>query len=170
MQTWIRSESVVFWKTREPYGWLSNMCAGYPIEARVGPLAGRFPASEHLYIAMKYRDPARAAWLLATRNPIEAKRRSHAQHDLWFPDWDDRRLAAMREVLLTKFRQHRDLARLLLQTGDRPIVEASSRDQFWGATPPTAPVLHGENHLGLLLMDLRAYIRDCARRHREQRQ
>ena len=43
---------------------------------------------------------------------------------------------------------------LLLRTGDKPIVEISYRDPFWGAKPQ-GEYLVGTNALGRLLMELR---------------
>jgi type I restriction enzyme S subunit len=46
--------------------------------------------------------------------------------------------------------------RLLDSTGDRPIVEDSRKDAFWGAIPDaTDTTLTGCNVLGQLLMELR---------------
>jgi len=42
-----------------------------------------------------------------------------------------------------------------LQESDRPIVEESSRDPFWGAKPTNTETLIGTNVLGELLTELR---------------
>ncbi|MBK7482307.1 MAG: DUF1768 domain-containing protein [Flavobacteriales bacterium] len=44
---------------------------------------------------------------------------------------------------------------LLLRTGDKPIVEDSRKDQFWGAVMNESGQLEGRNALGRLLMELR---------------
>jgi type I restriction enzyme S subunit len=48
---------------------------------------------------------------------------------------------------------------LLLQTGERPIVEDSRKDEFWGAKPGSDDCLIGQNVLGRLLMELREKLR-----------
>lgn len=63
----------------------------------------------------------------------------------------------MRWVLRQKL-QHPPFQRVLLETGDRPIVELSYKDQFWGAKPE-GHLLVGVNALGRLLMELRQEIR-----------
>ena len=53
-----------------------------------------------------------------------------------------------------------DICRLLESTGDRPIVEESRRDDFWGAKPTGDHLLVGMNILGRLLMELRDKARE----------
>ena len=49
-------------------------------------------------------------------------------------DWDEVRVQIMRWCLRVKLAQHWEtFGELLLSTGERPIVEESSRDPFWGA-------------------------------------
>lgn len=45
----------------------------------------------------------------------------------------------------------------LLATGNKPIVEASRKDDFWGCIPDGG-LLTGKNILGQLLSDLRSRI------------
>ena len=54
-------------------------------------------------------------------------------------------------ALYAKFTQHSDLKKRLLGTGDRPLVEHTERDRYWGDGGEG----RGENHLGKLLMNLR---------------
>ena len=53
--------------------------------------------------------------------------------------------------LYAKFTQHGELKKRLLGTGDRPLVEHTERDRYWGDSGDG----RGENHLGNLLMKLR---------------
>ncbi len=71
------------------------------------------------------------------------------------PDWDEARVAVMRQVVTAKFETHAALRELLLSTGDRPLVESAPGDAFWGAGPDGT----GENRLGRLLGELRARFR-----------
>lgn len=62
----------------------------------------------------------------------------------------------MRWCLQVKLAQNYEKFRqLLLATGDKPIVEHSRRDDFWGAKPVDDATLIGVNALGRLLMELR---------------
>ena len=48
---------------------------------------------------------------------------------------------------------------MLAATGERPIVEVSTRDPWWGARP-VAERYEGSNVLGRLWMELRQHVRD----------
>jgi predicted NAD-dependent protein-ADP-ribosyltransferase YbiA (DUF1768 family) len=63
----------------------------------------------------------------------------------------------MRDLLRQKF-AHPELRRLLLATGDAELVEGNTwGDRFWGVCAG-----RGQNHLGRLLMAIRAEIRTAA--------
>ena len=51
-----------------------------------------------------------------------------------------------------KFTQHPKLKKVLLDTGDRKIVEHTKRDSYWGDGGDGS----GKNMLGILLMKLRS--------------
>lgn len=68
-------------------------------------------------------------------------------------DWEQIRLAVMENVVDAKFNQNPALARRLLETGDKPLIEGNLHgDLFWGKDRKTG---EGENHLGVILMKLR---------------
>ncbi len=72
-------------------------------------------------------------------------------------DWDDVRFKIMRWCLRVKLNQNfAEFGRLLLATKERPIVEQSRRDTYWGAKlSDDGSALVGQNVLGRLLMELR---------------
>jgi len=68
----------------------------------------------------------------------------------------------MRWCLRVKLAQNYEgFGRLLLATEDRPIVEQSRKDDFWGAkvVGVTDETLIGQNILGRLLMELREQLK-----------
>lgn len=80
------------------------------------------------------------------------------------PDWteglgksDDgnifkqKRVAIMRKILYQKAKQHEYVAKKLMETGNRHIIEDSWRDDFWG----WGPDCNGQNVLGCLWEDVR---------------
>lgn len=70
-------------------------------------------------------------------------------------DWEEVKLGVMETILRDKFTRHADLQALLLGTGDRDLVEGNTwGDRFWGVCGGV-----GENHLGRLLMQIRAELR-----------
>ena len=72
----------------------------------------------------------------------------------------------MKTVLRAKFTQNLEVRKKLLDTGDKLIANADSRDKYWGigtsantsmATDPKK--WKGENKLGKMLEELRATIK-----------
>jgi predicted NAD-dependent protein-ADP-ribosyltransferase YbiA (DUF1768 family) len=73
-------------------------------------------------------------------------------------DWvsGEVRLKAMLWVLELKLYWNRQtFGRVLEETGNRIIVEVSSKDAFWGCEEGPAGTLIGDNQLGQLLTELR---------------
>lgn len=70
------------------------------------------------------------------------------------PDWSMHRLAVMTDLVWQKF-QDPELARKLLATGNQKLVEGNVwGDTFWGACNGI-----GRNHLGMILMQVRAELK-----------
>lgn len=154
-----RSEGVVFYKTREAFGELSNMASGYPLK-----VAGiNIPSTEALYQACRFPHlPDVQRQILAQKSPMTAKMVSKPYRDQSREDWDDIRVAIMKWCLRVKLQQHWSrFGAALLATGDRPIIEQSRKDPFWGAIPDASQrTLIGANVLGRLLMELRNILRE----------
>src|SRR5205814_1777426 len=116
--------------------------------------------SEALYQACRF--PHRAdvqKLILAERSPMGAKMRSKPYRSDSRSDWEQVNVVVMHWCLRVKLAQNwKAFGTLLLSTGDKPIVEESHRDTFWGAKKEkSAPdTLIGQNVLGRLLMELRA--------------
>lgn len=68
-------------------------------------------------------------------------------------NWNDIRDNVMRRVVWWKF-QNRDLAKLLIDTGDALLVEDSPRDSYWGVGKDG----NGLNRLGVILMEIRGLL------------
>lgn len=66
-------------------------------------------------------------------------------------DWDEIKDDVMYKALMAKFTQNKKLRELLLNTGDREIIEASPRDSYWGWGKDKT----GLNMLGKTLMKVR---------------
>lgn len=149
-------QCVVFCKTREQWGGLSNMAGGYPIT--VGGHA--FRTSEALYQAMRFPDhPEIQRAIVDQKSPMAAKMTAKAHLNLSRPDWEvgqQVRLAVMQWALALKWTQNPAFRELLQSTGGKMIVELSRRDMFWGAvTTRMEGMLVGDNMLGNMLVILR---------------
>ena len=153
VRTYDRAESVVFLKTKERFGGLSNMAPGFPL--RVNRV--RIRTSEALYQACRFPHMPEVQQLIIGENsPMTAKMHSKPYRRVSRHDWDFVRVKIMRWSLRVKLAQNwREFGRLLLSTGDRPIVEQSRKDDFWGAKVADDGTLVGMNVLGRLLMELR---------------
>jgi putative DNA methylase len=148
-----RRECAVFSKTREAFGGLSNMAGGYPLSLNGVSIL----TSEALYQACRFPHlPEIQRLIIAEASPMTAKMRSKPHRSDSRPDWDAVRVRIMRWCLRVKLAQNWGRFRqLLLSTEDRPIVEESRRDAFWGAKVIDEETLSGSNVLGRLLMELR---------------
>ena len=161
-RTYTRKDSVVFLKTDEPFGGLSNMAGGYPI--RVNGV--RILTSEALYQVCRFPHlPDVQKLIIGQISPMTAKMRSKPYRKDSRPDWDHVRVRIMRWCLRMKLANNwNTFSELLLRTGERPIVEESRKDDFWGAkVVDDGDTLVGMNVLGRLLMELREQVKQQGR-------
>jgi ribA/ribD-fused uncharacterized protein len=144
-----------------------------------------YPTSEHLYQAMKFYDGEQTSELSleymelirTTSTPYKSKILGHqtlAYRHPWqqqlnqiitkYKDkglspvdgWEERRLQFMYDVLLLKFTQNKHCCQVLLSTEDATLIEGAYRDYYWGEGKDRT----GYNHLGRLLMQIRAKLRE----------
>lgn len=146
------AKTIYFYKANAPYGCFSNF-SPHPIE-----IAGeQWQTVEHYYQAHKYmgtgnteivdqirqaETPEMAAGL--GRNPALTLR----------PDWEAVKQDIMWQGVLTKFRMHDDIRRILLSTQDSILVEDSPTDYYWGCGKERT----GRNELGKMLMQVRQWL------------
>jgi len=147
------SACVSFCKTREAFGGLSNMAAGFPLSVN----GLHILTSEALYQACRFPTlPEIQREIISQRSPMTAKMKSKRHRPNTRPDWDEVRVNVMRWCLRAKLAEHWDrFGDLLRSTRDGPIVEISRRDPFWGAQPAPDGTLVSLNVLGRLLRQLR---------------
>jgi ribA/ribD-fused uncharacterized protein len=125
-----------------------------------------WPTVEHFYQAQKSPDPEYRAAIRAAVHPSLAKQLAAAPEApskvskrSWFKisgvrpraDWDTVKVEVMRRGDIAKFRQHADLAALLLATRTAVLIEDSRLDSFWG----TGENGTGLNWAGRILMEIR---------------
>lgn len=157
LRTYKRQDCITFRKTAEKFGGLSNMAGGYPL--LISDI--RILTSEALYQACRFPHlPEVQQLIIGERSPMTAKMKSKPYRDNSRPDWDIVRTKIMRWCLQVKLVQNWDkFSKLLLETGNLPIVEYSRKDDFWGAKPQDENILVGANVLGRLLMELREKVK-----------
>ena len=157
-----RIDVVVFRKTHEAYGGLSNMAAGFPIILN----GEKILSSEALYQSCRFpHKPDIQKMIIAQKSPMTAKMWSKSFLQETRKDWPLIRVKVMRWCIQMKLAQNFALfGRLLLSTEEKPIVEESIRDEFWGAKPFGNGTLVGMNVLGRLLMELRQQCKELLRK------
>lgn len=132
------------------YRFLSNF---YPAE--VTYRGDVYNSVEQAYQAAKTNDLDERARILGEKSPGKAKRLG--QRVTLRADWDQSKLSVMHELVLQKF-QDKVLRAELLATGERLLIEGNWwNDRFWGVCRG-----QGENHLGKILMKVRAQLKDTS--------
>lgn len=128
-----------------------------------------YPTAEHWMMAQKallcddldvYRQ------IVAASKPGEAKDLGRKVKNFDNDKWDQHRYEIVKTGNLYKFAQHPALAKYLLETGDRVLVEASPVDAIWGiglsadsAHISNVDAWRGLNLLGFALMEVRDTLR-----------
>ena len=154
-QIWDKDQCACFKYTKAQYGALSNFA---PIPIKVGLLGGDIDVkdSERLFQALKFPfDESLQKDILGAVSPREAKAIARANNSKRRADWNKISLHIMYWVLRTKLASAPKLIGAVLEeTEDKPIVEVSSNDNFWGARP-RGDHLVGANMLGAVWMQIR---------------
>ncbi|KAH9852868.1 DUF1768-domain-containing protein [Lenzites betulinus] len=177
-------EPVYFWKPEQEYGWASQWYHA-PFAVRLTLPDGEerealFPTAEHWMMGQKALlfgdqavfEPGKAHSTRARKPRYPSAKEAKALGRKVYP-FDDAVWVAARERIvlegtLHKFRQHPALARALLATGERELVEASPMDRIWGVGFGRARAGHvsreawGLNLLGKALMEARGVLRAAA--------
>lgn len=149
----VRPGAVVsFFKHDGPYGCFANF-APYPIT-----IAGRtWPTVEHFFQAQKFlgTDPTSYEAVASAPTPKDAAAIGRDRSRPIRADWDLVKDSVMRLAVITKLLAYPKIQRLLLDTGNSEIVEASPKDSYWG----TGADGKGKNMLGIILMEAREIFR-----------
>jgi ribA/ribD-fused uncharacterized protein len=143
---------------RGEHYYMSNM---YPLTV---PLLSRegiaVPTSEHLYQATKFANIDQRAAVLQAETGFKAKKVAsklvNAGAELT-PDWHDKRIDYMRQIITLKFVANPVIGNLLVATGAQQIIEGNRwGDNFWGESPAGSG--NGQNWMGKILMETRAIL------------
>lgn len=151
-----KDECITFKSTKTKFGGLSNMAPDFPLKLNNISIK----SSEVLYQCMRFsNNPFIQEKILGTNSPMIAKKISRHYNNLTAADWDYTRFKVMRFCIELKlFQNYAKFSKVLLLTGNLPIVEYTKTDKVWGA------ILEGDyyigtNALGRLLMELREKVK-----------
>ncbi len=135
----------------EDYEFLDNF-----LESPIDVDGKRYPTVEHFFQASKCADQGEAEKIRKLASPEQAKR--EGQRVKLQKNWDHMKRNVMLEGVRAKFQQHTIMAQQLLATGNEHIQEGNRwGDTYWGVDLRTG---RGKNHLGQILMQVRAELRD----------
>ena len=163
MRIYSISDSIVFKKTKEAFGGLSNLAGGYSVYVNDVII----PTSEHLYQACRFPEYPELQWdIINEKSPMRAKWIGRANIKLTRPDWEQVQFKVMQWAIEVKLSQNWDtFSTLLLSTGNKNIVELTHTPKIWGAVRK-GEYLEGINALGRLLMHVReTYVTNNNRIH-----
>jgi N-glycosidase YbiA len=152
---------IYFYKADATYGCFSNF-SPHSIE-----LAGKkWLTVEHYYQAHKFlgtKFEHLMSEIHAAPTPKLAAQIGRNPAYQPHPDWDLRKCEIMYGAVLQKFTTHLDIQQTLLDTRDAEIIEDSPVDYFWGCGIDRT----GVNHLGRILMQVRAELQQLNRSTKE---
>lgn len=133
-----------FTANEEPYGCFCNFSPhGFELDGLW------WSTSEHYYQAQKFPGMAHAETIRLAKTPAESAKLGHALPHR--SDWKQVKYSVMRRAVLRKFETHEDIREILLNTGDRMIIQNDMGDYYWGCGQDGS----GNNHLGEILMEVR---------------
>lgn len=147
------NDTIKIRKVNEPYGWLGNM-SPYPVVHQ----GVTYRTTEALFQALRFNDPLIKDEIINQKSPMGAKMKAKANKvKMVVQQFSEQDIANMRLCLKLKIEQHPELRKILLETGDKLIVEDTTkrnRECRWGAKLRDG-VWVGDNLLGKLWMELR---------------
>ena len=148
-----REDCIVFFKTHDRWGELSNMAAGFPIIIN----GTKILTSEALFQACRFPHlPDIQRLLIDQASPMAAKMKSRPYRKDTRTDWEAVNNDIMRWCVHVKLAQNwKSFGQILLATGAKTIVEESHKDSYWGAIAADEDTLQGVNVLGRMLTELR---------------
>jgi len=106
---------------------------------------------EHYYQGMKFTDPEQREAIRNTASPAEAKQLAERHVRAVRKDWKKIRQTVMTRGFYIKCLTHPEVAKALLMTDTRKIVESSMYDYYWGCGRDG----RGHNIYGKVLMAVR---------------
>ncbi len=143
-------ETINFYAVSAAYGEFSNF-ALFSIKIK-GEI---WPTIEHYFQAQKFVGTDYETKIRKVSSPMKAAELGRSRKVRIRKNWDSVRDQIMYEALQAKYTQYQELKKLLLETGDKILVEHTQNDHYWGDGGDGS----GKNKLGKLLMKLREELR-----------
>jgi len=117
-----------------------------------------WPSVEHYYQAMKFESEEEREKIRAADHPKKARKLGRSRLRKLRRDWREVKRVYMTRALYTKCKAWPEIAEKLLATGEKPLVENSQYDYYWGCGRDR----RGDNNYGKILMNVREKLRSEA--------
>ncbi len=114
-----------------------------------------WPSVEHYYQAMKFESEEEREKIRAADHPKKARKLGRSRLRKLRRDWREVKRVYMTRALYTKCKAWPEIAEKLLATGEKPLVENSQYDYYWGCGRDR----RGDNNYGKILMNVREKLR-----------
>ncbi len=161
--------SIYFWGVKEPrFGCFSNF---FPVGFKDAS-GVTYWCSEQYFMKRKQElfDPNNAQIardIMSSKSARKIKSLGRQVQNFDEHVWNEKKYGIMLEANLLKFSQNHQIQRVLLETGNSDIYEASPSDSIWGigfavSDLPSEKSLYGQNLLGKVLMETRGKLRVLA--------
>lgn len=144
------TETICFYKTRDPHGYMSNFSRHSFVVNGV-----TYRTSEHFYQSQKFAGTPYEVTVREIASPKDSADLGRSPSLPLRSDWEEIKVEVMRQALIAKFSQNPEIKAQLLSTGDAILVEDSMVDAYWGWGADHS----GKNMLGKLLMEVREMFR-----------
>lgn len=137
---------IKFYKVNEPFGQFSNFSPhSIYLDDKV------WKTVEHYFQANKFIDQEIQERLRRIDSPMKAAEFGRDRTNTIRSDWDNIKEDVMYRAVKTKFLQHINLQKLIIETGDAVLIEHTKNDSYWGDGGNGS----GKNKLGQILMKIR---------------
>ena len=134
----------------DPYGCFSNFSRhGVNLDNKW------WPTTEHFFQAQKFLSEADQEQIRQANSPKQAANLGRDRKKTLRADWEEVKDEIMYRAVLKKFKTHPEIARILLATGEKKIVENAPGDYYWGCGADGS----GLNRLGQILMRVRGELK-----------
>lgn len=145
------SNTICFYNTNELYYELTNF---YPSPITINSIT--YLTVEHYFQSQKFSDINIQKQISMSNTPRDAFNlaQNYAKQNPQsvYSDWhSSRKFRIMKEALIQKFSQNPTLRKLLINTGNKVLVEHTDKDTEWGDGGDGS----GNNNLGKLLVEVR---------------
>ena len=144
-------QTINFYSTKGEFGCFSNF-SRHSIELK----DETWETSEHYFQAQKFAGTHHESDVRKAKGPGAAAAMGRDKQLPLRADWEKVKDDVMREAVMAKFTQRKDLKEILLSTNDAILVEHTENDSYWGDGGNGT----GKNMLGKILMEVREILRN----------